>query len=153
MANASLNLPPSTSWESSTIDDKFFYSCLDAGDGDIRASLSCTPNTLHENRDWCQVVIAYTKSWQPIGDALVFFNDSDLPVHRLAGFESTWRDEGLEYTLEVVTDFSDQTLQIPLGITNISIRCSGESSAPADVPSIENGLARTLFRLHFVVMI
>jgi len=145
LAAHSLVAKQTSSWAPRT-GPKPTIDCNSPEDGELSIPITCRP----DGRDYCQVVLSYTRSWRPMGTASVYFNSSKISNFKMDAFSAGWVNT-TKWTIQTYTDTNDKNLQIPLGDTLIRIQCTGVSSAPADHVVEDSPFNRSAFQLHGLI--
>ena len=150
LASETLLQHASVPWGKSGNSRKPTFDCSSTDDGDVTLDLNCS-NAIHQGkRDFCQIVIIHTKSWQPMGDAAVYLGENAEPSIILHSFSPEWRENGIEITVQHMEGLDDPALRIRDGSTSLRIHCLGSSLAHKNITGFYD---RNLFQLHGFVLI
>jgi hypothetical protein len=138
-----------SSWHAGSV-QKPTFDCTSPEDGNFSVNVYCDPAVFQDGDEFCQVIVFYTRSWQPIGDALIYVNDAIDPSVQLIGFAQEWRAAGYQWTIQQMTSPYEASLRIGAGASTLSIQCTGTTQAPDDLESV---FQRTLFQLHGLAVV
>ena len=138
-----------SSWRKEN-DKKPTFDCVSPRDGNFSININCNPAQFQDEEHFCQVIIFYTRSWQPMGDAVVYINDGITPSVYLHGYVQSWRDAGHKWTIQQMTSTYEKKLRISPGVSTLNIQCTGTTQAPE---KLESAFSRTLFQLHGLVVV
>jgi len=149
LAASRLSEVSQSSWHKESM-KKPTFDCTSPEDGNFSVTVNCDAALFQDGDEFCQVIVFYTRSWQPIGDARIFVNDAVQPSVQLIGFVQSWRDAGYQWTIQQMTSLQDASLRIRAGVSTLNIQCTGTTQAPDE---FESAFQRTLFQLHGLVVI
>ena len=138
-----------SSWDAGNV-QKPTFDCTSPEDGNFSVNVHCDPALFQDGDEFCQVIVFYTRSWQPIGNALIYVNDAIDPSVQLFGFVQEWQAAGNQWTIQQMTSPDEASLRIGAGNSTLSIQCTGTTRAPDD---LESAFQRTLFQLHGVAVV
>lgn len=150
LASHTLGANAHISWSKASNEKKPTFDCTAPSDGDVTIDVDCSETVRDgSRRDFCQIILMYTKSWQPLGDAALFLGGNETPVKVFHGFNPEWRDK-TRITIQQLEGMDDQSLRIPPGTTSLRISCLGSSLAPENVSGFYD---RHMFQLHGLLII
>ena len=99
-----------SSWHAGSV-QKPTFDCTSPEDGNFSVNVYCDPAVFQDGDEFCQVIVFYTRSWQPIGDAIIYVNDAIDPSVQLIGFAQEWRAAGYQWTIQQMTSPYEASLQ------------------------------------------
>lgn len=150
MASSRLAVESRSFWLQQT-GPKPTYDCSSPESGRLSVSLTCDPED--NAKDFCQLIVAFTRSWQRMGSAKVFFNSSKVPAFEISGFAKSWYDQGIRMTIQAYTGIDKEELRLPRGNTTVHLECTGSTSAPFEAKDFESPFSSTTFQLHGLVIL
>ena len=137
-----------SSWHAGSV-QKPTFDCTSPEDGNFSINVQCDRALFQDGDEFCQIIVFYTRSWQPIGNALIYVNDAIDPI-QLIGFAEEWRAAGYQWTIQQMTSPYEVSLRIGAGASKLSIQCAGTTQAP---DNMESAFQRTIFQLHGVAVV
>lgn len=125
---------------------KAHIACNSQEDGDAVLTVTCEPSSGAED---CAFLLVHTLSWQPMGAVNVSMPDGSS--HTIDAFATDWRAQGRKWTVLQHHNYqSNRAPRVPRGTSEVRVRCTGTSSAPAEMKSFYN---RQEFRIHGFIAI
>ena len=137
-----------SSWRTGN-EKKPTFDCTSPRDGNFSVNINCDPARFQVGADFCQVILFFTRSWQPMGDAVVYLNDGSAPSVTLHGYAKSWRDAGHQWTIQQMTSVYEEALRVGPGASTLNIQCTGTTQAP---DKLDGAFKRTLFQFHGLVV-
>ncbi len=130
------------------------FDCTSTQNGELNIPINCTENVHGGSRDFCQVLIGFTKSWEPRGKAIATLNGSSYTIDSHA---PEWSQT--HWTLHWYTPIDVRALQVPTGHTSLRISCTHTSASEDMNPTEDDNGANdsmdspTLFQLNSIIIV
>lgn len=126
------------------------FDCTSPKDGNFSVNINCDTAQFQDGEHFCQVILFYTRSWQPMGDAVVYVNDEISPSVHLHAYAQNWRNAGYQWTIQQMTSAYEESLRVGPGASTLNVQCTGTTQAP---DKMESSFNRTLFQFHGLVVV